>query len=256
MRGVWERGGTALGGWLFLREPLVAEAAALSGYDYVCVDMQHGLQSYEHAVTMLYAMARTPTTPIVRVPWNDPAIIGRVLDAGAHGVIIPMVNTAEQARAAVAACRYAPLGSRSMGPVGVSARAGREGYYGSANAKTLCIPMVETREAVENIDEIVAVPGVDAIYIGPADLSITYGLEPRTDQDDPDWNAALVRVREACDRAGVVPGVHADAALAGKRRAQGFRMITVGFDLGSVMVGIRADLAKARQGVDAAQPGA
>ena len=247
LRELWGKGGTALGGWLFLREPLVAEAAALAGYDYVCVDMQHGLVDYGHVVTMLYAMARTDTTPIVRVPWNEPAMIGRVLDAGAYGVIIPMVNTADQARAAVAACRYAPLGSRSMGPVGVSARAGREGYFAGANARVLCIPMIETREAVDNIDEILAVPGIDAVYIGPADLSITYGLEPRTDQDDPGWNAALVRVRDACVRHGVVPGIHADAGLAGRRQAAGFRMITVGFDLGSVMTGMRADLSRSRK---------
>ena len=127
LRQVWDRGDTALGAFLFFREPLIAEAAALAGYDYVCIDMQHGLQSFEHTVTMLYAMARTDSTPIVRVPWNEPSIIGRVLDAGAYGVIVPMVNTADEARAAVAACRYAPIGSRSMGPVGVSARAGREG---------------------------------------------------------------------------------------------------------------------------------
>ncbi len=247
MRDKWDNGGTALGAWLFLREPLVAEAAALGGYDYVCIDMQHGLMDYEQTVTMLYAMARTPTTPIVRVPWNEPAMIGRVLDAGAYGVIIPMVNTAAEAAAAVAACRYAPAGARSMGPVGVSARSGREGYFGSANSNVLCIPMIETRQAVDNIDEILAVPGIDAVYIGPADLSITYGLEPRTDQDDVEWNAAIMRVHEACVRHGVIPGVHADAALAAKRHAAGFRMITVGFDLGSVMTGIRADLSTARK---------
>ena len=249
VRELWDNGGTALGAFLFLREPLVAEAAALAGYDYVVIDMQHGLQSYEHTVTMLYAMARTPTTPIVRVPWNEPAMIGRVLDAGAYGVIIPMVNTADEARAAVAACRYAPLGARSMGPVGVSARSGREGYFGSANASVLCIPMIETKQAVENVYEIAAVPGVDALYIGPADLSITYGLEPKTDQDDPEWNAALARVVDACNVHGVIPAVHADAALAEKRSQTGFRMITVGFDFSNVMMGIRADLAKARVGI-------
>ena len=209
-------GGTALGAWMFLREPLVVEAAAQAGYDYVCIDMQHGLQSFEHTVTMLTAMARTPATPIVRVPWDEPSTIGRALDAGAYGVIIPMVNTVEQAAAAAAACRYAPAGNRSMGPVGVSARAPREGYFESANANVLCIPMIETRQAVENVDEILSVPGIDAVYIGPADLSITFGLPPRMDQDDPEWNAAITRVREACVRHGVIPGIHADAGLAGK----------------------------------------
>jgi 4-hydroxy-2-oxoheptanedioate aldolase len=247
LRNLWAEGGTGLGAWLFLREPLVAEAAALAGYDYVCIDMQHGLQSYEHTVTMLYAMARTDTTPLVRVPWNEPGIIGRVLDAGAGGVIIPMVNTADDARAAVRSCFYGPKGARSMGPVGVSARAGREGYFGSANDSVLCIPMIETKEAVENLDEILAVPGIDAVYIGPADLSITYGLAPMTDQVNEEWNAALSKVVDRCVVHGVVPGVHADPNLAGKRAAAGFKMITVGFDLGNVMNGIRADLKKSRE---------
>ncbi len=189
LRQVWDRGETALGAFLFFREPLIAEAAALAGYDYVCVDMQHGLQSFEHTVTMLYAMARTETTPIVRVPWNEPSIIGRVLDAGAYGVIVPMVNTVEEARAAVAACRYAPVGSRSMGPVGVSARAGREGYFSTANDKVLCIPMIETKQAVENVDEIAAVPGdrravhrsgrpVDHLWTGAQARPGRRGVEP------------------------------------------------------------------------------
>lgn len=249
LREVWAAGGTGLGAWLSTREPLLAEAAALSGYDYVCIDMQHGLQSFEHTITMLYAMARTETTPIVRVPWNEPGIIGRVLDAGAYGVVIPMVNTADDARAAVSACFYGPKGARSMGPAGVSARAGREGYFGSANDKVLCIPMIETKQAVENLDEILAVPGIDAVYVGPADLSITYGLTPRTDQDDAEWNAALTRIIEGCNATGVVPGIHADAVLATKRSAAGFRMVTVGFDLSNAMAGLRNDLKTARDGI-------
>ena len=243
----WASGGTALGAWLMLREPLVAESASLAGFDYVNLDMQHGLLSFEDVVTMLYATARTPTTPVVRVPWNEPGIIGRVLDAGAYGVIIPMVNTAAEARAAVSACRYAPRGARSMGPMGVSARSARDGYYGSANDNVACIPMIETKQAVENIDEILAVPGIDAIYIGPADLSLTYGLDPRVDQEDATWNAALKTVVDACARHGVVPGIHASAELAAKRHATGFRMITVGFDT-SVFTTIRSELKTARDG--------
>jgi 4-hydroxy-2-oxoheptanedioate aldolase len=245
LRQVWDRGDTALGAFLYLREPLIAEAAALAGYDYVCIDMQHGLQSFEHTVTMLYAMARTDTTPIVRVPWNEPSIIGRVLDAGAYGVIVPMVNTVEEALAAVAACRYAPTGSRSMGPVGVIARAGRDGYYSTANEKILCIPMIETKQAVENVDEIAAVPGIDALYIGPSDLSITYGLDPKPDQTDLEWNEAIDRVKAACERNDVIPAIHSEAGLAEKRRTAGWRMITVGFDLGNVMSGLRSQLKEA-----------
>ena len=246
LRQVWDRGDTALGAFLFFREPLIAEAAALAGYDYVCVDMQHGLQSFEHTVTMLYAMARTETTPIVRVPWNEPSIIGRV-DAGAYGVIVPMVNTVEEACAVVAACRYAPEGSRSMGPVGVSARAGREGYFSTANSKVLCIPMIETKEAVGNVDEIAAVPGIDAlVHLGPRRPvdHLRIGTEARPGR----------RRMERGDRTGE-GGVRAQrrdpshprqAGLAEKRRSAGWKMITVGFDLGNVMSGLRSQLKEAR----------
>ncbi len=251
MRDVWNRGAAALGAWLSTREPLLAEAAALSDYDYVCVDLQHGLQSFDDAVTMLYAMARTPPTPVVRVPWNEPGIIGRVLDVGAYGVIIPMVNTAADAELAVKSCFYGPKGSRSMGPAGVSARTGREGYFSTANDKVLCIPMIETKQAVENLDEILAVPGIDAIYVGPADLSITYGLAPRNDQTDTSWNAALERIVDRCAAHGIIPGIHADPAIAAKRAAAGFRMITVGFDLSPAMTALRNDAKIARDAVTA-----
>lgn len=245
MRGVWERGGTALGGWLFLREPLVAEAAALSGYDYVCVDMQHGLASYTDAVAMVQALARTAATPIVRVPWNEPSMIGRVLDAGALGVIIPMVNTAEDAARAVSACRYAPTGTRSIGPIGAMVRHGM-GYIGWANERVACLPMIETAEAVANLDEILAVPGIDAIYVGPADLSLTLGLPPLMDNKDRRFQNALVTILEACRRHGVVAGIQASAALAETRAAQGFQMITVGYDHMPVVAALRADLAMSR----------
>jgi 4-hydroxy-2-oxoheptanedioate aldolase len=190
-------------------------------------------------------MARTPTTPLVRVPWNEPGIIGRVLDAGALGVIIPMVNTPEDAARAVAACRYAPDGSRSYGPLGALARYGPE-YVATANQRVLCIPMIETRQAVEAVDDILAVPGIDAVYVGPADLSLTYGLPPGADQADPVFHSALATVVAACQRHGVVPGVHANATLAPARVEAGFRMVTVGFDAMPAMAGLRGEIAKAR----------
>jgi 4-hydroxy-2-oxoheptanedioate aldolase len=245
---LWRDGRTTLGAWLSLREPFLAEIAATSGYDYVCVDMQHGLSDIDRAIAMLQATARTPTVPIARVPWNEPGIIGRALDVGALGVIIPMVNSAEEARRAVAACRYAPDGARSFGPLVVGNRVG-PGYYGAANATVACIPMIETRQAVEQIDEILSVPGIDAVYIGPADLSITYGLAPSTDHDDEAFVSALATVVAACQRHGVVPGIHASAALASARHATGFRMITVGFDAAPAMQALRADLKTAQGAV-------
>ena len=251
LKDLWSSGGTALGAWLSLRDPLVAEAAAASGYDYVCIDMQHGLAELGDAWAMLQAMARTAPTPIMRVPWNEPGIIGRVLDAGALGVIIPMVNSPDEARAAVAACRYAPGGARSFGPMTAGTRFG--GAYGStANAEVACIPMIETRQAVEQIDDILAVPGIDAIYIGPADLSLTYGLTPGLDNPDDVFQSALTRVVDSCRRHNVIAGIHASAALAQRRHDSGFRLITVGFDFQPIVAALRADLATARKGTGAA----
>ena len=251
LKALWRDGGTALGAWLFLREALVAEAASKAGYDYVCIDMQHGLQDYADTFAMLQAVAAGPATPMVRVPSNEQGIIGRVLDAGALAVVIPLVNTPEEAAAAVAACRYPPAGVRSMGPVGASTRHGPD-YFSIANDHVACIPMIETRQAVERVEDILAVPGIDAVYVGPADLSISYGLPPRNDNPGELFDAALSRVLAACDRHGVVPGIHADPSLAGKRRAAGFRMISVGYDLGNVMNGLRRDLSVSREAANGA----
>jgi 4-hydroxy-2-oxoheptanedioate aldolase len=248
----WRAGATTLGAWQFLREPFTAEAAGDAGYDYVCVDMQHGLADYRDAVAMLQAMSRTPATPIVRVPGNEPTMIGRVLDAGALGVIVPMVNTASQAAQAVAACRYAPVGNRSVGPIGAMTRHG-SGYFRWANERVACLPMIETVEAVENIDEILQVPGVDGIYVGPADLSLTLGLPPSMDHADQPFQDALAAILDACRRHGVVAGIQASAALAETRAKQGFQMITVGYDQAPVVAAFRADLAASREAVVASR---
>jgi 4-hydroxy-2-oxoheptanedioate aldolase len=245
---VWSEGGTALGAWISLRDPLVAEVAASAGFDYVCIDMQHGLQDLAQAMTALHAMSAGSAVPVVRVPWNEPGIIGRVLDAGALGVIIPMVNTPDDAKRAVEACRYAPLGSRSFGPLTAGARYG-SGYAAEANDTVACIAMIETRGAVEIVDEILDVPGIDAVYVGPADLSLTYGLPPGLDNPSDDFQSALKTIVAACERHGVVPGIHSHASLAGLRHAGGFRMITVSSDSTVVMQGLRGEVKAARAAI-------
>lgn len=242
-----QRGEAMLGAWISLREAIAVQMACSAGYDYVCIDLQHGLADYADVAPLVQAAARTGTTPLVRVPWNEPGIIGRVLDAGALGVIIPMVNSAEEAARAVAACRYPPEGARSFGPA-LAATTYGGGYVGTANRDVACIPMIETRRAVEHIDEILAVPGIDAIYVGPADLSFSYGMPPSLDNPDEGFAATLATIIDACQRHGLVPGIHANAALAAKRRDAGFRLITVGSDLGGLAAGLRQDLTTATAG--------
>jgi len=244
--------GHVLGAWMFLREPMTAEAAARAGYDYVVVDMQHGIASESEMLAMIQATEAAGAVPVVRVAHNDATSIGRALDAGALAVIVPMVNDAESAARAVAACRYAPEGSRSYGPVAAISRYSDD-YALVANQTVACIVMIETKEAVESIDAILSVPGIDGVYVGPVDLSLTLGLPPDTDHDDPRFTDAIAAVVTACHRHGIVPGIHADASLAAKWRSVGFRLITVGYDQFSVLTGLRGDLARAR--ADAAADG-
>jgi 4-hydroxy-2-oxoheptanedioate aldolase len=247
LKSLWKQGQATHGAWLSIPSSVSAEVVARAGFDYVCVDMQHGLVDYRDCVAMLQAINLGASAPVVRVPWNEPGIIGKVLDAGAMSVIVPMVNSPTEARAAVAACRYAPTGARSFGPLRAFMQEGGS-YYASANAEVACIPMIETKQALENIDAILGVPGIDAVYVGPADLSITLGLPPGNNDDRPEFVAALSRIVGACSARGIVPGIHASAALAARRREMGFRMITVSADQQALGDGVRADLKLARAG--------
>jgi 4-hydroxy-2-oxoheptanedioate aldolase len=236
LRDAWADDRAALGAWLTIGNGFSAEIMAHAGFDWVCVDMQHGVIDYQQMVAMLQAVSSTDVTPLVRVPWNEPGIIGKTLDAGARGVIIPMVNSRAEAERAVWACRYAPAGGRSYGPLRANYYAGFD-YYDHANDDVLCIVMIETRDAVGRVDEILSVEGVDAVYIGPADLSITFGLPPAPDQDDASFNAAIDRVLEACRTNAVVPGIAGNQKTAPKRVEQGFRLVEVASDARLLGVG-------------------
>jgi 4-hydroxy-2-oxoheptanedioate aldolase len=243
---MWAAGQPALGGWLTVPSSFSAEIFARAGFDWITVDMQHGIVDYQAAVTMLQAVSITETVPFVRVPWNEPGIIMKSLDAGAYGVIIPMINSRSEAEAAVAACRYAPRGVRSYGPVRAAMYAGRD-YFTHADDEVLCIAMVETAEALANLDDIVSVPGVDAVYVGPSDLSVSLGLPPAYDHEEPVFSGAIDRVVEACRKHDVVPGIHAGGpAVARKRIEQGFLMIEMCDDAGSLARSAAADLKAVR----------
>lgn len=245
LRAIWAQQGAALGGWLTVPSSVSAEVMAHGGFDWVCVDLQHGLIDYAEMVHMLQGISSTATVPLVRVPWNEPGIIGKCLDAGAWGIIVPMVNSREEATAAVSACRYAPVGTRSYGPLRANYYAGSD-YFDRANDEVACIVMVETHSAVEKVDEIVSTPGLDAVYVGPADLSVTLGLPPAPDQSEQSFTDALDRVIAACHRHQVIPGIAGNAQTARKRLRQGFRLVEVASDLALLARGARAALEQVR----------
>lgn len=244
LRQRWADGDNVIGGWLSIPATLSAEVMARAGFDYVCVDTQHGTVEYQITVELIRAIEHAGSTPIVRVPWNEPGIIGKMLDAGAEGVIIPMVNTVEEAEAAVRACRYAPDGSRSFGPT--VGRIRRDDYVEWARENVAVIPMIETKQAVENLADILQVPGIDAVYVGPADLSLTLDLPPANNDGEAAFDEAYATIIAECQKAGVMPGCHATGALVQKRFGQGMRMVTAIADQLALAAGAKADLARAR----------
>lgn len=254
LKSCWDRNEPTLGLWLATFDPVAVEQLGSVGYDYVCLDLQHGLVDYNSVVPTLQALGGSSTVPLARAPWNEPGIIGKILDAGTMGVIVPMVNSPEEAAQAVRACRYPPAGARSWGPTRANPALGG-GYFEDANQQIACIPMVETREAVERLDDILQVEGIDAVYVGPADLAISYGLKPAGDHpNSSDFQDALSRIVELCRANGVTPGIHTEPSMVGRRLEQGFGMVTVTSNLLAQMDGARRGLDLARgSGSDSAK---
>jgi 4-hydroxy-2-oxoheptanedioate aldolase len=243
----WREGKPTIGAWLSLNSSYSAEMMAHQGFDWLCVDMQHGMIDYPDAVQMFTAISTTDTIPFCRVPWNDPAIIMKVLDAGAYGVVVPLINTRADAEAAVAACRYPPEGIRSNGANRAILYAGGGDYVAQANKEIACIPMIETRQAIENLDDILSVPGVDAIYIGPSDLSFALGLPPKMDSDVPLHVETVAKILAACRRHGVIAGIHTGGPPFSARKVEeGFQMVTVTSDGVAMARGVR-DILRAQQ---------
>jgi 4-hydroxy-2-oxoheptanedioate aldolase len=231
LKEIWARGEAVVNGWLSIPSAFSAEVMSHQGFDSLTIDMQHGVIDYQVAVTMLQGISTTGVVPLARVPWNDPARIMKILDAGAYGVICPMINTRAEAEALVAACKYYPAGYRSWGPVRASIYAGSDYTPKSANEMMLVIPMIETAEAVKNIDDILSVPGIDAVYVGPADLSITLGCTPKLDQTEAPVVEAQQKIAAACKRHNVVAGIHCGgAAYALKMIAGGYQFVTLASD--------------------------
>jgi 4-hydroxy-2-oxoheptanedioate aldolase len=245
----WQNGKGIINAWLAIPSGFSAEVMAQAGWDSVTVDLQHGVQDYQSMLACFQGIELQGVPPLVRVPWNETGIIGKVLDAGAQGVICPMINTRAEAEAFVSACRYPPLGTRSFGPIraGIYGRAGPE-FTDRANAEILVMPMIETREAVNNLDAILDVKGVDAVYVGPNDLALSLGLAPRTDTDEPELLAIFERIIAATAKRGQVAGIHcASGPYAARRLKMGFRFTTITSDSGLLLTAARAVIATARE---------
>ena len=245
----WRNGGQSVGGWLSIGNAYTAETMSSLGFDYLCVDLQHGMLSYDDLKYMLPAISNYDAVPFVRVPWNEPYEIMKALDAGAYGVIVPMVNNRAEALLAVDSCRYPPDGHRSFGPIRAAMYGGR-GYAREANGQIACVAMVETADGIENLDEIASTPGLDGIYIGPSDLGYALGLSPTTGSQEQKHIDTVERIRKTCEAHGIAAGIHTGSLDATKRYLeQGFNLVTLGTDSAFLAGSASAQLADARDAV-------
>lgn len=236
--------------WLTLADPTAAEAVAAAGYDAVTVDLQHGSATLEDLPAILAAVEQTPAVPLVRLRWNDPGTTMRALDLGVRGAICPMVGSRAEADAFVAACRYPPDGWRSYGPIHRAFGAGREQTQ-RANEAILTFAMIETAEGLANVHEIASASGLDGLYVGPADLSLSLGLDTFADLGDPRLSSALDGVVGAATANGIVAGVHApspDAVAVAVER--GFRFIGAAVDAELLRAAAPDPLRHAREAVE------
>jgi len=230
IRQMWHDGSVVINGWLHISSTWSAEVMAHAGWDSITVDLQHGMHGMESAIQLLQAISTTDTVPLARVNWNEPGSIMRLLDAGAYGIICPMVNTRAECEAFVGACRYPPQGYRSLGPTRARVYAGPD-YIQHANDELITMVMIETKEAMDNLEAIVSTPGLDAVFVGTGDLRFSLTGRVGFDSDDTEVDAALDLIVAACDKHGVVPGLFtASPDYAQQMAARGFRFITVKTD--------------------------
>ncbi len=233
----WRSGKPASNCWLSFGHPFIAEVLAHQGWDSLTIDMQHGLADQADVSAMLMAISTSSAVPLVRVPWNNPGDVMRALDSGAYGIVCPNIETREECEKFVGACRYAPLGYRSVGPRRALLYSGPD-YLKFANETVLAIVQVETAKGLTNVHEIASVKGLDMLYVGPSDLGLSLGREPRIDQTDPVVVEAIDTILRAAKSAGLKSGIYcrsADYAMA--MREKGFDLVTVTSDDGLIAAG-------------------
>lgn len=250
LKELWAKDRTAVNGWLAIPNSFSAEVMAHQGWDSLTIDMQHGVIDEAAMVQMLQAISTTDVTPIVRVPWLTPGVIMKALDMGAYGVICPMVNSREDAQKFVEYTSYAPMGARSFGPVRALLYAGAD-YPEKANQTIVRFAMIETKQALDRLEDILSVEGLDAVYIGPSDLSLSLGCRPVFDDVDPLAAQAIDHILERARAHGLVAGIHngrVDVAQA--RATKGFRFVTVSSDARLIAAGASSILAGMRVGAE------
>lgn len=234
LKTLWDEGKPIINSWMASNSPFCGEVLAESGFDSITIDLQHGLNDYKDALSIFQAIGRYPVCPMARVPWLDPQIIMKILDAGAMGIICPMINNLEQAEEFVSYMRYPPLGQRSYGPTRAIYSLGGS-YWEHANSEILALAMIETRESFENIQSIVTTRGLSGIYIGPSDLSIGLSegrLKPGMDRTEPEIVNAIKAILSEAKKANIFAGIHcATAEYAAKAVGWGFDMVTVNSDM-------------------------
>ena len=246
LRRLWQEGATAVNCWLTINSSVSAEALAQLDWNSMTVDLQHGLVDWDAAVPILQTISASDAVPMMRVPWNNPAWIMRALDAGAYGVICPMVNSSADCEAFVGACRYAPAGYRSWGPVRGLIYGGPD-YFQHANDTVLAIAMIETAQAMANLDEILSTKGLDAIYVGPNDLAVSLGYEPQYAPKDPEVGEAIDTILAAALRHGIAPGIHCGSVeMAREMTAKGFQLVTLMSDARLLVDAAAAAITSAR----------
>ncbi len=242
-------GGTTIGTWLGLPDPFVAYHMAGVGFDWLNVDLEHSPINIETAALMFQAVAQAGGVPLARVPWASGENVKRVLDAGAWGVIYPMQNTRQEVEDAVSWAKYPPRGCRGMGGSlhAMSFGAGGSDYFNRANDETLVVIQIEHIDAVGRLDDLLSVPDVDAVFIGPNDLGASMGLAPGAYVSDPGFAAAVDEIRKACERHGVAPGLHVFSPEdAVRRQKEGFRFLALCSETRFMTAGAREALSKAR----------
>ena len=245
LKELFKLGKPIINSWLAIPSSFSAEIMANQGWDSVTIDMQHGLIDYPNAVNILQSISTTETIPMARVNWNEPGQIMKILDAGCYGIICPMVSNRKEAEKFVQACQYPPKGYRSFGPIRASIYGGND-YQKYADQEVLKLAMIETKEALEKLDEILDTPNLDGIYIGPADLSLAVGEDPGFDkQENTKAYKEILRILEAAKKRNLLAGLHnGTPEYAQKMLDKGFNLVTVGSDSRYISAGAKADLEK------------